>query len=415
MPFGSMHVDPDGKIYICCSDRGPVLDDNNNVMNVQTHSLKQAWNSKHYQKIRLEFLSGQKPDSCIECWTSEVGELGTSTRTSAVERFEKFEKIGYNLSGAINEAKENDGVLDNSFAVDYQVMSGNLCNLACKMCYPSYSNGWTKFYTSRNLTVADIKYHDSVRMPTNLYQDFDKEYDWPKKTTIQNILQDNLDNIYFLNLTGGEPTLLPENIELINNLKKSKNIANLELVIITNTTNINKKLLDALDGFYKINIVSSLDGMDEIANIQRSPSNWSQIYNNLLSLRQFSLSKPHVSHGVNTVVTALNLHHIGSFWDFLVSTKELKMNSTMISVAVVVSKDYPVGLEIVPRSAIAKIKEEFEKKFSLHNSEVYKSVIDYFENINWANDNTLMLQMLDNIQKYHPEHNIKELYKIYYE
>ena len=67
MPFGSMHVDPDGKIYICCSDRGAIVDDYNNVMNVQTHSLREAWNSKHYQKIRLEFLSGQKPASCVEC------------------------------------------------------------------------------------------------------------------------------------------------------------------------------------------------------------------------------------------------------------------------------------------------------------------------------------------------------------
>lgn len=415
MPFGSMHVDPDGKIYICCSDRGPIVDDYNNVMNVQTHSLREAWNSKHYQKIRLEFLSGQKPASCVECWNSEVGDSSTSTRTSAIERYEKFENIGYRLNDAINEAKENNGILINSSAIDYQVMSGNLCNLACKMCFPSYSNGWTKFYTSRNIDVNDITYHSSVKMPSKLYEDFNKEYNWPKKTTIQNILQDDLDNIYFLNLTGGEPTILPENINLINNLKKSKNINKLELCIITNTTNINKKLLDALDGFYKITIVSSLDAMDEIANIQRSPSNWSQIYNNLLTLRQFSYYKSNVSHGVNTVITALNLHHIGSFWDFLVSTKDLKMNPSMISVAVVVNKDYPVGLEIVPRSAIAKIKEEFQKKLSLHNSEIYKNVMDYFDNIDWAHDNTLMLEMLDNIQKYHPEHNIKELYKIYYE
>ena len=416
MPFGSMHVDPDGKIYICCSDRGPIVDDNNNVMNVQTHSLKEAWNSKHYQTVRLEFLEGKQPTTCVECWKSEIGNKGTSTRLSAVERFESFADRGYEIQSALEDAAQNNGYIKNFQAVDYQVMSGNLCNLACKMCFPSYSNGWSKFYTSRNIEAKDIFYHSNVEQPMVLFSDFKNEHDWPKKFTINDIFKDLIDGIYFVNLTGGEPTLLPENLIFLESLKLSKNKENLELVVITNTTNINKKLLDTLDGFKKIHIVSSIDGMNEIANIQRSPSNWNQIIKNFYELRKFAeANEKYVSHGVNSVVTALNLHHVGMFWNFLLTQPDLSMHHSMISQAFVVSNKYPVGLEIVPRRVIDKIKKDFQKFSSLKFTALYDNMMAYFDNVQWAEDDTLMLEMLEYVQKLHPDHNIREIYKIYYE
>jgi len=416
MPFGSMHIDPDGKIYICCSDRGPIVDENNKVMNVQTHSLKEAWNSKHYQKVRLEFLEGKKPSTCVECWNSEVGSKGASTRLSAVKRFDTFAERGYEIKNSIEDASKNNGLINNHQAIDYQVMSGNLCNLACKMCFPSYSNGWSKFYNTRNIESKDIKYHNKTVESKILFTGFNEEYDWPKKTTISYVLEDLIDGIYFVNLTGGEPTLLPENLDFLEKLKLSKNKENLELLVITNTTNINKQLLNTLQGFKKINIVSSIDGMNEIANIQRSPSNWKQILKNFYELRMFARKNSEfVSHGVNSVVTALNLHHVGEFWNFLLTHQELEMHHCMISQAFVVSEKYSIGLEIVPRRCIDKIKKEFQTYLSLSHSKLYDNMMIYFDNINWAQDDNLMHEMLDYVQMLHPEHNIKEIYKIYYE
>ena len=415
MPFGSMHIDPNGQIKICCSDSGDMLDEQGRQFNVQTHTLKEAWNSNHYKKIRLEFLAGQQPKSCFQCWDNEVGDQGKSTRTSSLDLYKKMERKGYDLQGAINEAKNTNGEINSSFPADFQVMSGNLCNLSCKMCYPIYSNSWSKFYTNKNINVREIKFHSRIGDPEKIYPNFGVVYDWPKTLTLKRIFSEFADYIYHINITGGEPTLLEENIEFIEFLKTSKNFKNLELMVITNTTNINKRLLDAIQDFSEITLINSLDGMDEIAYIQRTPSNWPQIYKNFKTLRKFAYTRPNINHCIITVVTALNIHHIGKFWDYLISQRINMFEPGNISAHFVVQDKQNVGLGIVPKNVIKKIREEFVQIESLKDTPPYYRVLNYIDNMTWADDDTAMLEMLDSIQKLHPELNIRELYSIYYE
>lgn len=415
MPFGSMHVDPNGQIKICCSDSGNMVDENGRQYNVQTHSLKEAWNSKHYIKIRQEFLEGKQPASCFQCWDNEVGDQGKSTRTSSLDLYKKIERKGYDLQAAISEAKNNNGEIHSSFPADFQVMSGNLCNLSCKMCYPMYSNSWSKFYINKNISAREIKFHNRIGDPEKIYTNFGEVYDWPKTLTLKKVFSEFADNIYHINITGGEPTLLEENIEFIEFLKTSKNFKNLELMIITNTTNINKRLLDAIQDFSEVTLISSIDGMDDIAYIQRTPSNWAQIYKNFQTLRRFAITRPNINHCIITVVTALNIHHVGKFWDFLLSQKENKFDPGNISAHFVVQDTQNVGLQIVPKKTIDKIREQFIQIKSLKNTFPYHRILNYIDNMQWADDNVSMLELLDNIQKLHPELDIKELYSIYYE
>jgi radical SAM protein with 4Fe4S-binding SPASM domain len=414
MPFGSMHIDPDGQIKICCSDKGEMTDDEGRIYNVQTHTLSEAWNSKHYIKIRQEFLNRTQPESCFQCWENEVGENGKSTRTSSLELYKKLDKRGLNFVPHITEARRNNGVMLNYKPVDFQVMAGNLCNLACKMCFPRYSNSWSKFYTKQDITdVKEIKFHRLVGDPEHTYPDFKKEYDWPKLSTMDEVFSEFKDDIYHINITGGEPTLLDQNIEFINNLKSSKNIKNLELMVITNTTNINKKLLDALDGFHHLTLISSLDGMDEIAYIQRTPSHWPQIYKNFKLLREFANQRPYINHYIVTTVTALNIHHVGSFWNFL-TLNESNFRPDNISPHFVTSPFQSVGLGIVPKKIIEKIKAQLIQYSSIKDSIPYQRLINYLDNVEWAEDDSVMLEMLDTIQKLHPEMDIKKIYSIYY-
>lgn len=414
MPFGSMHIDPNGQIKICCADGATMLDKHGKPFNVQTHDLKDAWNSDHYKKVRQEFLAGEQPKSCFHCWESEVGNQGKSTRTAGVDIYKKIVSRGFDLNAAIDESKNNNGVL-NSSPADFQVMSGNLCNLSCKMCYPRYSNTWSKFYINKNIDIKGLKFHKLMADPQYLYPDFGQEFNWPKIVTMKKIFTDIKDNLYHFNMTGGEPTLLEENIEFIEYLKSSKNFDNLEFMMITNTTNINKKLLNAIKDFKQLIIMSSLDGLDEIAYIQRTPSNWEQVYKNFKILRKFSIDHPNINHGMITTVTALNIHHIGHFWDVLLTDKDNKLTAGEISTHFVVHSNQFVGLGIVPKKSIEKIREEFTQIKSIKNTVLYHRVLNYIDNMQWADDNTAMLEMLDNIQNLHPDLNIKELYRTYYE
>jgi hypothetical protein len=118
---------------------------------------------------------------------------------------------------------------------------------------------------------------------------------------------------------------------------------------------------------------------------------------------------------VTSTVTALNIHHVHKLWDFLVDKDDYKFSYGLFNINMVISKGQSTGLEIVPRKVVEKIKKEFEVTESIKGSKVYNSMMDYFETINWAEDNTAMLELLDSIQKLHPELDIKKIYQIYYE
>lgn len=414
MPFGSMHIDPNGDILVCCSDSGKMLDSQGKRYNVQTHTLKEAWNSDYYQTLRTKFLRGEQPETCKSCWQLEAGDNSVSTRIYSINRFTSFQQQGLDLDRRLSQARDNQGVLQDP-PVDFQVMSGNLCNLACKMCFPRYSNTWSKFYTNKNKTVAEARLHSKMANPVDVYTDFGSNYDWPRTVTMNKIFKELIDNVYHINLTGGEPTLLEENIEFLENLKSSKNLANLEVQIITNTTNINKRLLDCIREFPRVNLLSSIDGMDEIAYIQRTPSNWQQIYKNYCTIQKFLVDNPHIKYGIITTVTALNIHHISKLWDFFVDKAEYKISPGIINMNIVISKSQSTGLELVPQSTISKIKQDFENTSSIKNTKVYKSMMNYFDNIEWASDNIGMLELLDSVQQLHPDFNIKDIYAIHYQ
>lgn len=414
MPFGSMHVDPDGNILVCCSDGGEMIDSRGKRYNVNTHSLEEAWNSEYYKNLRTRFIQGERPDSCRMCWKNEVGGKSVSTRISSLERFRIFQEQGLDFNSSINQARDNQGQVDN-LPVDFQVMSGNLCNLACKMCFPKYSNTWSKFYTNKEIKVEDIKFHSKMANPADVYMGFGESYDWPKTVTMTKIFSKLKDNVYHINLTGGEPTLLEENIEFLEFLKTSKNIHNLEVQIITNTTNINKRLLDCIKSFNKVVLISSIDGMDEIAYIQRTPSNWGQVYKNYCKIQKFIKEFPHARHVVGATVTALNVHHLHTLWDFLVDKCDHKIFYGELTLNVVIPRGQGTGLEIVPRRVIEKIKNQFGATESIRGSDVYNSMMEYFESISWSEDDSAMMELLDSIQKLHPELDIKRIYKIYYE
>ena len=42
-------------------------------------------------------------------------------------------------------------------------------------------------------------------------------------------------------------------------------------------------------------------------------------------------------------------------------------------------------------------------------------MMQYFETVDWADDDVAMLELLGSIQKLHPELDIKRIYQIYYE
>jgi sulfatase maturation enzyme AslB (radical SAM superfamily) len=187
-------------------------------------------------------------------------------------------------------------------------------------------------------------------------------------------------------------------------------------------TNINQRLLNVLDHFGGIGINMSLDGMDDIAYIQRTPSNWTQILKNTDYLMDWlknyqKRSGKYCNITVNTVVSALNIHHVLDLWCFL--AERYTHNFHMGFTALMDSFDnYYIGQ--VPRPVIANILAQLPDacKRIYRYSPGMRQRMESFEyhlrqDIYPAGYQDIQ-HLLNGIQGLHSELNIQEIYRIYY-
>lgn len=394
--FAHTDIEPNGDIKFCCAAADNLhRDEQDRLYNVTTHTLTQAWNSELLKQTRLEMIAGQRPQACSYCWRMENSDntAGSSVRLQAANRRIPIEDI----TDRIEYAQTHNGELD-ELAYDFQISIGNLCNLACKMCNPTFSTSYQKFYNKLdNITTPIVS------------------FDWPVTQSLPDIFKDHIDSIQRIFFTGGEPTLIPEVIDFIDYLSSNPNIT---IWPSTNCTNINKRLLDSLSKFNEIWLNLSLDGMDDIAYLQRTPSNWPSIEKNVDLLADWikTQSGKRIHTTLITTVTLLNLHHVLDFWSYC-SNRWADRIEFGLSINLVLGRDSNYGLENVPKDSIPSIQAQLEL-FKQNIPQRMDYAVEYMDNLltttNWASDYTGIHQWLDELQRAHPDKNIKEIYSIYY-
>jgi MoaA/NifB/PqqE/SkfB family radical SAM enzyme len=414
-PFAHTDIEPNGEIKYCCSAvSGVHKDENGNLYNVQTHTLDEAWNSVELRKIRTDMIAGKKPASCSLCWQHEAG-TGSSLRIKANTRIPLE-----TLKDRIAEAKANDGRVTEQ-AFDFQVSPGNLCNLACKMCCAAFSTGFQKFFKRWHMEPDEVFFTPDFKGKFNHDTDFNTEFDWPITIGMDGVFKNHYSSLRSLFITGGEPTIIKENIDFLEKLVDLGYSEQIKIWPSTNCTNINKRLLDVMGKFQTIEFNLSLDGMDEIAYIQRTPSSWEHIEKNLDTIMAWQLEcrkqGKHVQFNIISTLTNLNLHHIMDFWVYLLN--RYPDNSFSICEPLIVwDKNLNFGAESVPQEIVDSLAKNIVREFTPRNYQKIKYAYNYlvklFNESKFATDYRILHYCLDKVQSYHPELNVKEIYSIYY-
>lgn len=418
MPFAHQHVQPSGEIRYCCASLPfSNVDENNEVYNVNSSSLKESWNGPSIRKLRLDLIAGKEPMECSHCWKRENKEHTTGNST----RFDFLDRIPLStIQDRVDFAKENDGYL-NSNPFNFQVMYGNLCNLSCKMCTPQYSTNFSKYFQNLGYkNLHEIKFNPNLNLPTNHPEEvhYGISYDWVNTNPLNSILSDFNKDIDELWIMGGEPTIIESTKNYIDETVSLGYSKNIHLGISTNCTNINKNLLEQLTHFKNISINMSLDGINEIAYIQRTPSQWHHIEKNVSSLVQWRdnmhIQCIPVSLNVHSVITSLNFHHMIDFWLYL----DDKFKNLTFTFMPTVGNNENFDINLVPKGIATKILErvnliKFQVPLNLQNTlDMYSTLI---ENNSFADNTDLIHYQLDKIQEIHSDLDIKKIYSIYYE
>jgi MoaA/NifB/PqqE/SkfB family radical SAM enzyme len=142
--WSQIEIDAEGDYKICClanfdEDFGMARDENDQVMNVLTHSIQEALNSKTHKDHRQEMAMNMRPDRCRNCWDSEAT-AGGSKRMRVIQSTSLSIPEYVTVDTAANFTAE-DGTVT-SRVVNLDLRFGNLCNQKCVMCSPQHSNQW---------------------------------------------------------------------------------------------------------------------------------------------------------------------------------------------------------------------------------------------------------------------------------
>jgi organic radical activating enzyme len=287
LPWNNVSVDPDGSIKPCCVSLDFIKKPDGTKYNLGHDKIEDFYNSPDYVNIREKMLKGEEVPGCIKC--TQVESYGSeSRRIASNNRFADQ----LNKTSSIAET-----------AIEYfDLRFGNLCNLKCKSCIPINSSQLDK----QVLEHPELKkyYHNSNYNINEWYE---------TEIYAENVYS-NLHNIKLLYITGGEPTLIKKNFELLEKLIDAGYSKNIKLIINSNMTNDKTNFFDLLGKFKEVTFFASIDGYGLTQEYIRYPSDWNQVSKNLTKL--VDRQSENIMIRVAPVVQITNLNNIVDLFEF---------------------------------------------------------------------------------------------------
>jgi hypothetical protein len=287
LPWNNISVDPDGSIKPCCIYKGFIKKPDGTNYNLGYDKIEDFYNSPDYIDIREKMIKGEEVSGCVQC--SNYESYGKESR-----RLNSNLKYSEHLNKTSSIADTNIEYFDLRF--------GNLCNLRCRSCRPVNSSQLDKqIVQNPELQKYYLKFDYDINQ-------------WYETEIFENNVYSNMANINTLYITGGEPTLIKKNFELLKKLIDEGYSKNILLITNSNMTNTNNEFFDLISQFKKVVFLASIDGYKNVQEYLRYPSDWNQVDNNLQNL--ISREYANVDIKVSPVIQIANIGNITELFEY---------------------------------------------------------------------------------------------------
>lgn len=205
--------------------------------------LNQFYNhNRKIKKVRTDLDTGIQHSACQTCWVDEE-KYNSSMRTLSDNYFDSAD----------------DGIA-NITHVDLRL--SNKCNLQCRMCNP---------FDSDQLDIVSKKLSKKgIRHPLEKMQPFSVD-----STKVLELVT-QLPNLKLIKLAGGEPFIMPEVQAFLSRLIELKK-TDVTIELITNCTSAKQEIIELLKKFHRVEIICSIDGIEETIEYQRFPVKWKTV------------------------------------------------------------------------------------------------------------------------------------------
>lgn len=287
IPFVSVSIHPGGFVSRCMMSSLPMasLDD------------VDPWNNENFVNLRTTMLDNQwSLPGCVTCNEREKQGL-TSQR----------------INWKTNERWWNSDLWDNTnFKTSgneiYHLFlnSNNLCNFKCRMCNSLYSNSW----------INDDRLLMNNGFNRNLNVNFTKNNNDIKKFIIEFLPK--LQKLRMITITGGEPFINDDILEVLEILDRERILKNVHLSITTNGSLITTEKIYRLRNAKKININISIDGTEKLFEYMRSgiSCSWDKINLIIDELRMLKTQVPQLILSFNSSYQIYNMLNVKDFYDW---------------------------------------------------------------------------------------------------
>jgi organic radical activating enzyme len=263
-PWRNLFVGTDGFIKTCCVGK-------TNLGHVDTDNINDILSGEKLNNIRTSILNNSVPINCLTCKSKH--DLGFSTEKN------------YHTNPKRSEEIKNSP--DTFVLKSLDIRWNNTCNLTCIYCEPYWSSSWAALEGKQ------------VKRPDNTIN----------KEEFLKFLTSNLSGVDNILVLGGEPLLIKENIDLLNNLTDNTSVYIISNLSIPNLED--SKIYQALKN-KKITWGISFETLNDKFEYVRHGANW-KIFNQNLDLL---LSNSNFAVNAQSVFNIFSAYDIESFYLF---------------------------------------------------------------------------------------------------
>jgi MoaA/NifB/PqqE/SkfB family radical SAM enzyme len=289
LPWVSLETSPIGTVRPCCLADNELVDELGNKFNLATASFSEIQNSQDMQQLRQEFLIGKRPSTCRKCWNEESAGR-TSKRMHTLDR----------LKHMILDEEWTPAARPLMF-LDLKL--GNICNLKCRIC-----GSWS----SSTFATEELQALPYEQRRNSFHYQMLRDGAWPRNSEhFWKELTNNIDNIQYLEFTGGEPFMIQEHFDLLRQLVKARVSGQIEIHYNTNGTQWpGQDIAELWSSFKHVEIAVSIDDLGARFEYQRSGAQWTQVLDNLEQFKRLRARQANISLQVCSTVNIFNVYYL---------------------------------------------------------------------------------------------------------
>lgn len=357
IPWNHIVIQQNGNLRACCQQiygSFGVLKENGVALNILTANISEARNSTLMKELRLSMLNNEKHPLCNLCWKEEESGL-SSKRTHSLLKYDTSAFAGQTAP---------DGTIDTTvFPLRYvDIRLGNLCNLKCRYCGPSDSSLWYEDYVALSKDSSFGFYNSNtynIEKKNNVWQIDSQDFKWYESDHFWNQIEKLMpfiDRYYF---TGGEPTINKPHYRLLDLLVEKGYSKQVTLEYNSNMVAIPNSLYSTWAEFKHVDIGCSIDGINEMADYLRPPSEWDRLEKNLDYLGYDAVGS--IRGFISSTVSIYNMLHMLDISRWLLE-KNYKRISRIANYHVL---EWPgcMSIQVLPTSDKEYVTQQYNEFF----------------------------------------------------